>query len=74
MWQPSRFPILVPCRSTEAAIVVKALKKRVYADFGVPEIIILDRAGQLQEQFKVLKISAWDLEDCNNYLVKETPG
>ena len=44
----SRFPILVPCKTTKAEVVIKALQERVYADFGMPETIILDRAGSLK--------------------------
>ena len=46
--QLSRFPILIPCKSTEAPVVIKALQERVYTDFGMPETIILDKAGSLK--------------------------
>ena len=46
--QLSRFPILIPYKSTEAPVVIKALQERVYADFGMPEAIILDKAGSLK--------------------------
>ena len=46
--QLSRFPILVPCKANNAQVVINALQNRVYADYGLPESIILDRAGSLK--------------------------
>ena len=46
--QLSRFPILVLCRSSEAEVVVKAHHERLYADYGIPDDIVLDQAESLK--------------------------
>ena len=46
--QLSRFPILVPCKTNNAQVVINAVLDRVCADYSLPESIILDRAGSLK--------------------------
>ena len=44
--QLSLFPILVPCKANNAQVIINALQNRVYANNGLPESSILDRAGR----------------------------
>jgi transposase InsO family protein len=39
----SRYPILIPCKNTKSETVIQALKSRLYPDYGVPEVIVLDQ-------------------------------